>query len=85
MAKLVSDEGFVIGEKGLYNKLREWGLILKGTTEPSQKAMDLKLFVVEENVMTDVYGNKRTYCTTKVTGKGQIVIVDKFRQEGLLK
>lgn len=80
MSKLLNDEGFIIGEKKLYTQLREWGFILKNSTEPSQKAMDMKMFVVDERVIDTPYGS-RVVRTTKVTGKGQIFIVEKFRKE----
>ena len=84
MAKLICDEGVIIGEKKLYKQLRNWGWILKGTTEPSQKAMEMKIFVVEEKSIKDVYGKKRVTRTTKVTGKGQILIIDRLKREGIL-
>lgn len=85
MAKLVSDEGFSIGEKRLYKVLREWGWILKGGTEPSQKAIDNNIFVVEEKLVKNVYSKNIVTRTTKVTGKGQILIIDRLRREGFIK
>jgi anti-repressor protein len=80
LAKLATDEGYIIGEKKLYKKLREWGLVLKHNTEPSQYAMAQKLFEVEKKVVTTPYGDKAVH-TTKVTPKGQIYIVEKLMKE----
>lgn len=58
LAKIITDEGYNIGEKRLYKKLREWGLILKYGTEPSQKGMDLELFEVLQRTKDTPYGEK---------------------------
>ena len=44
-------------------------------------AMDLKLFEVKERTVTNPDGSIRITKTTKVTGKGQIYFVNKFKQE----
>lgn len=80
LAKIISDEGYTIGEKGLYKKLREWGLILKAGTEPSQKAMNQELFEVTQGSKDTAYGIK-LFKTTKVTPKGQVYIIEKLMKE----
>ncbi|WP_245864496.1 Rha family transcriptional regulator [Paenibacillus donghaensis] len=82
LSKIIQDEGINIGEKKLYNKLREWKLILKNSVnnEPSQYAMNQKLFVVEERTIDTSYGEKITK-TTKVTPKGQVYIIEKLKSE----
>lgn len=80
LAKLATDEGYIIGEKKLYTKLREWGLILKYNTEPSQRAMDSKLFEVIKRVKSTPYGEKQLH-TTKVTPKGQVYIIERLLKE----
>ena len=80
VAKIVSDEGFTIGEKKLYNKLREWGYICKNSTEPTQVGMDRKYFVVKLNSVNTPYGMLQTK-TTLVTPKGCIHIVERLLKE----
>lgn len=77
LAKLATDEGYTIGEKKLYKKLREWGLVLKSKTEPSQRAMDMNLFEVTKRVIETSYGDKAIH-TTKVTPKGQVYIIERL-------
>jgi len=80
LAKLASKHGIIIGEKRLYKKLREWGLIIQNKTEPTQKAMERGYFEVVEGVRESSKGTF-TYRTTKVTGKGQIYIINRLKAE----
>lgn len=80
LAKIANDEGINIGEKRLYAKLREWGLIMKNSTEPYQYAIDRDWLVVEEKSVNTPYGVKLTK-TTKVTPKGQVYIIEKLKKE----
>jgi phage regulatory protein, rha family len=80
LSKIVQDQGINIGEKKLYQKLREWKLILNDQREPSQYAMNLNLFVVEEKNVNTSYGIKLSR-TTKVTPKGQVYIIEKLKKE----
>lgn len=81
LAKIIQDEGISnIGEKKLYQKLRDWNLILKSKNEPSQLGMNMKLFVVEQKVIKTPYGEKLSR-TAKITPKGQIYIVERLDKE----
>ena len=80
VAKMVSDEGFVIGERKLYKKLREWGYICNDSTEPTQVGMNRNYFTLKINVLQTPYGMK-TSRTTLVTPKGQIHIVKRLLKE----
>lgn len=80
VAKMASDEGFVIGERKLYKKLREWGYICNGSTEPTQVGMNRKYFTLKVNVLQTQYGIKSS-TTTLVTPKGQIHIVERLIKE----
>ena len=80
VAKIASKNGIVIGEKRLYTKLREWGLIFKKSTEPKQEYVDRGYFEVIERTK-----NKALFKTTKVTGKGQAYIIDRLIKENNLK
>ena len=82
VAKIISSKegGIVIGEKGLYKKLRDWGLIFKNKNEPKQQYINQGLFEVVEgirNVRTGTF----TYQTMKITGKGQEYILNRLLRE----
>lgn len=82
LSKVANDEGINIGQNRLYDKLREWKLIMsKPSTEPYQYGMDRNWFVVEEKNINTPYGVKLTR-TTKVTPKGQVYIIEKLKKEG---
>lgn len=80
LAKIASDEGFTIGERRLYTQLREWGYICKNSTEPTQRAMDQKYFVVKVGTINTPYGIKEIK-TTRVTPKGQIKIIERLLEK----
>jgi len=80
LAKIAFDEGLPIGEKKLYNRLRYWGLVLDGSTEPSQRGMNSGYFVVSEKSVNTMYGTKLVN-QTYVTPKGQIFIIEKLKKE----
>lgn len=80
LAKIISDEGFTIGEKRLYTQLRKWGYVCKNSTEPTQRAMNQKYFVVKVGTINTPYGIKEIK-TTRVTPKGQVRIVERILEE----
>ena len=80
VAKLASKNNIVIGEKALWNKLREWNYISKNSTEPLQSAVNSGWFEVVERVV-ECSGKTLVYKTTKVTGKGQVHIIKKLSKE----
>lgn len=80
LAKIISDEVIVIGQNRLYEKLREFKMIMKNSTEPYQAYVENGYFILEEKSVRTTYGTKLTK-TTKITPKGQIAIVEKFRKE----
>ena len=77
LAKLIKQNGVDIGQNRLFQWLRENGFLTK-SNEPTQRAMDLKLFEVLERAIHNPDGSVRITRTTKVTGKGQIFLVQKF-------
>ncbi|WP_204120261.1 phage antirepressor [Levilactobacillus wangkuiensis] len=84
LAKLLRQNGVVIGEKRLYAWFRNNGyLIRKGSdyNRPTQKAMEMGLFSVKETVIQHSDGRTTVKGTTKVTGKGQTYFIDKFLSE----
>ena len=80
VAKIASKDNIVIGEKRLWNKLREWGLVFKNSTEPMQEYIDRGYFEVVEGTK-DTYKGTFTYRTTRVTGKGQVYIIKRLLKE----
>ena len=80
VAKLASKGSITIGEKALWNKLREWGYISRKSTEPMQSAINSGWFEVIERVV-ERDGKTFVYKTTKVTNKGQVHIIKKLSKE----
>lgn len=82
LAKLIKQNGVDIGAGRLFKWLREKGYLIKrkGTdwNMPTQKSMDLELFEVKETVVSHSDGHTSINKTPKVTGKGQIYLVNKF-------
>lgn len=82
LAKLIKQNGTDIGQKRLFERMRNDGyLIKKGTSKnmPTQMAMEKGLFEVKERVISNPDGSTRITRTTKVTGKGQIYFINKFK------
>ena len=77
VAKIASDEGYSIGERRLYNKLREWGYVCKSSTEATQYAIDKGYMVVITRVIDTPYGHKQVH-TSLVTPRGQVNIVERL-------
>ena len=80
VAKLASKGNITIGEKALWNKLREWGYISRKSTEPMQSAINAGWFEVIERVV-ERDGKTFVYKTTKVTAKGQVHIIKELSKE----
>jgi len=75
MAKLLCDNGYEIGEKRLYQWLRNRGVLMKNN-EPYQQYVNKGYFVVQErSIWVDGEGKYRLVHTTKVTPTGQMWIV----------
>lgn len=85
LAKILKGNGIDIGPNRLFEKLRQDGFLIrrKGTdyNSPTQYAMEMGLFKMKETAITHSDGHVTVSKTTKVTGKGQIHFVNKFRQE----
>lgn len=80
VAKIANKKGISIGEKRLWSKLRDWGLIIQNKTEPKQEYMNRGYFEVTEGVKESASGTF-TYRTTRVTGKGQAYIIKRLLEE----
>ena len=82
LAKLIKQNGVDIGQKRLFDWMREKGYLIKrkGTdwNMPTQKAMDMGLFRIKETSVSHSDGHVTVSKTPKVTGKGQIYFVNKL-------
>lgn len=78
LAKLLRQNGVETGQNRLYDQLRRDGFIMKNSTIPTQRAMELGIFRVIERSITQPNGTTRVTKTTKVTGKGQIYFVNRY-------
>ena len=78
LAKLLHQNGLDIGRDRLFERLRADGFIMKYTTAPTQKAMNLGLFRVVERTVVNPDGSIRITSTTRVTGKGQRYFFDRY-------
>lgn len=81
LAKIIKQNGYDIGQKRLFQWLRDNGYLIKSGNSknmPTQKAMEMQLFEVKESTISNPDGSIRITKTTKVTGKGQMYFVNKF-------
>lgn len=88
LAKLIKQNGVDIGQKRLFEWLRNNGYLMKSGASynlPTQKSMELKLFEIKERTINNPDGSIRTTKTTKVTGKGQQYFINKLLSTTLLK
>ena len=82
LAKIISQNGHPIGQKRLFEWMRENGYLIKRKgadyNSPTQRAMELKLFRIKETAITHSDGHVSVSKTVKVTGKGQQYFINKF-------
>ena len=84
LAKIIKQNGVDIGQKRLFTWLRENGFLIKRLgadyNMPTQKSMELELFEIKETAVTHADGHTTINKTPKVTGKGQIYFINKFKE-----
>ena len=81
LAKLIAQNGIKIGEKRLYQWLRNHDFLCKygeSWNLPQQRFIEQGLFEIKKTVVTNANGIQIVKPTTKVTGKGQIYFVNGF-------
>lgn len=81
LAKLISQNGYEIGQKRMFIWLRENGYLIKSGNSrniPTQRYIEQGLFEIKESNVLNPDGSVRITRTTKVTGKGQIYFINKF-------
>ncbi len=84
LAKLIKHNGHAIGQKRLFQWLRENGFLIKRQgadyNSPTQYAMELGLFKIKETAITHSDGHVTVSKTVKVTGKGEQYFINKFTE-----
>lgn len=82
LAKILKQNGHPIGQKRLFNWMREQGYLIKRAgadyNSPKQRAMEMGLFKIKETAISHSDGHVSVSKTTKVTGKGQQYFINKF-------
>ena len=85
LAKILTQNGYQIGQNRLFEKLRNDGFLSsrKGAdwNMPQQRFVEQGLFEIKESTHIDGNGVNITTKTVKVTGKGQQYFINKFLQE----
>jgi len=88
LAKLLKQNGIDTGQNRLYEWLRKSGYLIKRRgadyNMPTQRSMELGLFNIKETSISHTAGYTSISKTPKVTGKGQIYFINKFKtQQGI--
>lgn len=78
-AKIVKNENINIGRNRLFEWLRNNKYLMVNNT-PYQKYLENEYFKVKEVIKTTAYGVK-TFPKTLITGKGQVALVERLRDE----
>ena len=85
LAKLLKQNGVDTGQKRLFQTLREEGYLIKRKgsdyNSPTQRAMEMGLFEIKETTVVHADGHTSINKTTKVTGKGQVYFVNRYRKK----
>lgn len=85
LAKLITQNGYQIGEKQLYERLRKAGYLCsvgESRNQPYQTYMNIGLFEIKKCVIMD--GDEaKVYNTTVVTPKGVHYFINKFLGKGM--
>ncbi|SEN94482.1 anti-repressor protein [Peptostreptococcus russellii] len=83
LAKLIKQNGVDIGQNRLFAWLRKEGYLISRKGEsfnlPTQRSMELGVLEIKESTHINPDGSVRLTKTPKVTGKGQIYFINKFR------
>ena len=83
LAKILRQNGIEIGQNRLFEKLREDGYLIRKKGEsfnqPTQRSMELELLEIKKRTINNPDGSVRATTTTKVTGKGMVYFVNKFK------
>lgn len=80
VAKMISKQGILMGERRLFQKLRDWKLIFPNKNEPYQEYIDRGYFEISQGVKETSKGSF-TWLTMRVTPKGQMYIINRLKKE----
>lgn len=81
LAKILRQNNIEIGQKRLFEWLRQNGYLIKTGSDrnmPTQYSMERGLFEIKETVISHSDGHTSINKTPKITGKGQIYFINKF-------
>ena len=85
LAKILKQNGVATGQNKLFAWMRDNGYLIrrKGAdyNMSTQRSMEMQLFEIKESVVSHADGHTSINKTPKVTGKGQVYFVNKFRGE----
>lgn len=84
LAKLLKQNDIEFGEIRLFKWLRENGYLIKSGSEynmPTQRSMEMKLFEIKIGSRNSADGTVKITRTPKVTTKGQLYFINKFKKE----
>lgn len=77
LAKLLTQNGIIIGQNRLFRWLRQHGYLFQRETRPMQNWVERGIFDTTITLIQTHHGTKEC-CTTKVTGKGQKYFINGF-------
>lgn len=87
-AKILKQNGIDVGQKRLFEWLRENGYLIKRKgsdyNSPTQKSMELGLFEIKETPIHHNSGEISISRTSKITGKGQAYFINKFLNRAVI-
>ncbi len=86
LAKILRQNGIDIGQNRLFKWMRSNGYLGRrgeNYNVPTQYSMDLRLFEIKVRTITNPDGSIRTTKTPKITGKGQVYFINKFKNNNL--
>lgn len=82
LAKLLKQNGIDIGQKRLFQWMRDNGYLIKqkgnSYNMPTQRSMEAGFFEIKETTVTHADGHITVNKTPKISGKGQVFFVKKF-------
>ena len=88
LAKLLRQNGVDVGQNRLFEILRKEGyLITRSGTDwnmPTQKSVDMGLMRIKESTRIHADGHTSIDKTPKVTGKGQVYFINRYRAKDAL-
>ena len=83
LAKLLRQNGVPVGQNRLFQRMREDGFLInrRGTdyNTPTQKSMEMGLMCIKETAITHADSHVTVNRTPKITGKGQVYFINRYR------